>query len=257
MKRLVTFGDSFTYGQGLDGTKTAHPDPHPGAWPEHLGKLLGVDTVLNQSCPGSSNKLIWLTALNFEFQPGDIVVFCWSCNQRWLQIRNIKNKKHIVNKSYEFEYLKQYGGWMEEPPDIMEYYMHHWHPLDALHDFCSRLDHIQKYVSSITGNTVFHSVIPQTLELCQLLSPPQRSESYLLRGLKGSIQEGNESEEQLFNAALFGRPHWCKTPVLATMDPELYEFGESCDGHLAAEGHPVFASRLLDLMLKENTKLLD
>ena len=257
MKRLITFGDSYTFGQGLDGTDTAHPDPHPGAWPEHLGKLLGVDMVLNQSVPGSSNKLIWLTALNFEFQPGDIVVFCWSCNQRWLQIRDIKNKKHIVNKSYDFKRLKQYGNWMEESPDIMEYYVNHWHPLDALHEFCSRLDHIHQHISSITGNTVFHSLISHTVELSQLLSPPQRSKSVLLLDLKYCIQEGDEIGEQLHCAALFGRPHWCKTPVLATMDPEIVKFGETCDGHLAAEGHPVFANRLLDLMLKENTKLLD
>ena len=259
MQRLVTFGDSYTFGQGLDGTNIAHRHPHPDAWPEHLGKMLGVDTVINMSCPGSSNKQIWLTALNFEFQQGDIVVFCWSCNQRWLQIRKIKNIKQAIQPLLGAEppQLRQYGTWMEQHPEIMEYYMHHWTALDALHEFCSKVDHVNQYVTDIAGDTVFHCAVPGVLDIGQLTDPPRYTQGRLKFDFVHDAQDDNDTELDLIDACLFGRPHWFNAPVLATMDPEIIQFGKTPDGHLAAEGHPVFAGRLLDLMLKQQPKLLD
>lgn len=259
MRRLITFGDSYTFGQGLDGTDIAHLSPHPDAWPEHMGRLLGVDTVLNNSTPGSSNKLIWLNALNFDFQPGDVVIFCWSCNQRWLQIRKIKNKKQNVKDLLGSEpiQIQQYGAWLEEIPEIMEYYVHHWHALDALHEFCSKADHVHQYVTDIVGNSVFHCAVPGILDVGQLTDPPRFSKNRLMADYVDNVRFDNGLDAQLIEASIFGRPHWFKSPVLATMDPELSEFGKTNDGHLAAPGHPVFANRLFDLMLTANPKLLD
>lgn len=75
MRRLVTFGDSFTYGHWLD---TNDKYPSDRAWPAMLGSMLGC-TVLNKSVPGYSNIQILRDILNFnDFQPDDIVIVGWT-----------------------------------------------------------------------------------------------------------------------------------------------------------------------------------
>lgn len=90
MSRLIAFGCSNTFGQGLPDCHFVnkagkfYPGLHPSkhAWPSKLGKLLGVDQVINMGKPGSSNKQIWHTIVNFEFNPDDFVVCHWSLIQR-------------------------------------------------------------------------------------------------------------------------------------------------------------------------------
>jgi hypothetical protein len=90
MSRLIAFGCSNTYGQGLpdchfkNKAGGSFPGTHPSkhAWPEQLGKLLNVQQVINMSKPGSSNKQIWHTIFNFNFEPDDFVVCHWSLIHR-------------------------------------------------------------------------------------------------------------------------------------------------------------------------------
>lgn len=93
MSRLITFGCSNTYGQGLpdchlvDKTGSFRAGPHPSkhAWPAVLGKLLNRETI-NLSCPGASNRAICYNVLNFSFEPTDIVVCHWSLINRYAVI---------------------------------------------------------------------------------------------------------------------------------------------------------------------------
>jgi hypothetical protein len=87
--RLIAFGCSNTYGQGLPDchfvrNNKFEPGPHPSkhAWPQQLGKLLNADSVINMGQPGASNKQISTNALNFEFEPNDFVVCHWSLIHR-------------------------------------------------------------------------------------------------------------------------------------------------------------------------------
>lgn len=90
MSRLIAFGCSNTFGQGLpdchfvNKSGRSYPGLHPSkhAWPAKLGKLLNVEQVINMGKPGSSNKQIWHTAINFEFEPDDFVVCHWSLVHR-------------------------------------------------------------------------------------------------------------------------------------------------------------------------------
>jgi hypothetical protein len=75
MSRLITFGDSFTYGHWLD-----HDDKNPSgrAWPKLLGNMLGCE-VVNKSVPGYSNIQILRNILNFnDYQQGDVVIVGWT-----------------------------------------------------------------------------------------------------------------------------------------------------------------------------------
>jgi hypothetical protein len=83
MPRLIAFGCSFTYGQGLPECAIGNNDskvsntPSELAWPAALGKLLKIETI-NKGIPGASNLEILYQILNFEFKNNDIVVIMWT-----------------------------------------------------------------------------------------------------------------------------------------------------------------------------------
>lgn len=84
MSRLIAFGCSNTYGQGLhDCYIKGGPGPHPSkyAWPAQLADMLDLECV-NNGIPGASNRLIWHNAINFNYKPDDIVVINWSLMHR-------------------------------------------------------------------------------------------------------------------------------------------------------------------------------
>jgi len=96
MARLIAFGDSFTYGHGLEdchvpapkiliGRKEKDlPGPNPSifAWPQILGNLLGL-TVVNKAVPGNSNLQILRDILKFEsFESSDLVIVGWTFKER-------------------------------------------------------------------------------------------------------------------------------------------------------------------------------
>ena len=96
MKRLITFGCSNTFGQGLD-------DPNTQAWPVVLAGMLSVP-VINLGTPGASNLEILTTILNFKFKQDDCVVIGWT-----YPVRDLIFKKPSLFKN---ENLK-IGPWLE------------------------------------------------------------------------------------------------------------------------------------------------
>jgi lysophospholipase L1-like esterase len=81
MPRLVTFGDSATFGHGLVDChiEPNKPGPNPSklAWPSLLANMLGVE-VVNCSNPGASNIHILWKLLNFDFKDDDLCVVMWT-----------------------------------------------------------------------------------------------------------------------------------------------------------------------------------
>ena len=282
MSRLIAFGDSFTYGQGFDGTGEAHPQCHPDAWPAHLGKLLNVSEVHNESVPGLSNKLIWHMAMNYEYHAGDIVVICWTCNTRWSTICDAPNVKFTAGARNQIELghpgkYKQYGVWMEDDPVVMGFYLDHWNALDMYLDFCSRMDQLNRYLQDELGPRVFFASIPHVMEYVPItLSPPDRWKHIDWKQYYDEFLQVQRSvldpddpdpvtdqeiqtnlELGIYAVGTYGKPSWLSTNMLTSMDHELDTYGPTCDGHLAQEGHPHFAQRLRDLMVKESPNLLD
>jgi len=83
--RIVAFGCSYTYGQGLID---CHLDNNtPGlkhsefSWPSILAKKLNCDCI-NLSHPGYGNGAILNSILNFEFLQDDIICVMWSFKNR-------------------------------------------------------------------------------------------------------------------------------------------------------------------------------
>jgi hypothetical protein len=86
MKRLITFGDSFTYGHGLEDCWIAdkeYPGPTPSkfAWPQHLGDMLELEVVNKSKC-GWSNIQILKDIINFNLEPTDMIIVGWTYSLR-------------------------------------------------------------------------------------------------------------------------------------------------------------------------------
>jgi lysophospholipase L1-like esterase len=79
--RLVAFGDSVTYGQGMEDChiepNIPGPEPSIFAWPHVLAKDMNR-TPINNSLSGVSNLHILWRILNFKFNPNDICVVQWT-----------------------------------------------------------------------------------------------------------------------------------------------------------------------------------
>lgn len=147
MSRLVAFGCSNTYGQGLpdchfvNPARGTEPGPHPSkhAWPAKLGKLLNCTEVINCSKPGSSNKQIWNTILNFDFAAEDFVVCHWS----------LIHRNCII---YPNKPLLALGLWPIPEKDIGDAYRRYITTVNCDHNLmiesCGYIDHVHRYLSS-------------------------------------------------------------------------------------------------------------
>jgi len=107
--RLVTFGCSFTYGEGLPNCNVGNNHhgysltPSDHAWPSILSRLTNMD-LANNAKPGSSNLEILYHILNFNFRPGDVVVVMWTFPNRDL---------HFISTSKKIKPFRQLGLWLK------------------------------------------------------------------------------------------------------------------------------------------------
>lgn len=73
MRRLVTFGDSFTYGDELSDRTSA--------WPQQVANALSLE-LLNYGTPGISNdgmlRKFFVYLASSEYRPDDIIAFGWT-----------------------------------------------------------------------------------------------------------------------------------------------------------------------------------
>jgi hypothetical protein len=97
MPRLVTFGCSFTYGQGLPDChippNLPGPKPSKFAWPQLLADKLNYE-CLNYGEFGFSNLAILDRILNFDFKHGDIICVLWTFKNRMLEYGVNKNTNY-------------------------------------------------------------------------------------------------------------------------------------------------------------------
>jgi hypothetical protein len=88
MTRIVSFGCSYTYGQGLEDChidpNLPGPEPSKFAWPNLAAEQLGYG-CLNLSKPGFSNLAILDAIINYNFEPNDIVAVMWTFKSRYME----------------------------------------------------------------------------------------------------------------------------------------------------------------------------
>ena len=87
VSRIIIFGDSNSYGEGLD-------DPLTQNYGYHLSKLSNR-IVVNNAIPSCSNTSILLEILKFNFQPDDLVLIGWTYVGRELLMFDEHKCKHL------------------------------------------------------------------------------------------------------------------------------------------------------------------
>jgi hypothetical protein len=103
MSRLITFGDSFTYGHHL-------PDHSTQSWPALLAGMMGLELV-NVADPGASNIEILTAILSFEFEETDLVIVGWTFIERDMIFR----KKSFFNKLFNKHEHTRVQVWSDNP----------------------------------------------------------------------------------------------------------------------------------------------
>jgi hypothetical protein len=115
MARLIAFGDSFTYGHGLDDCHIppglAGPTPSKLAWPNILGDMLDFE-VVNKAKPGHSNIQILRDILSFDFLPTDTIIVGWTYPER-----DYIFKKNILGIDMSFKI----SPWIEDKTIIKKW----------------------------------------------------------------------------------------------------------------------------------------
>jgi len=102
MSRLITFGDSFTYGHGLPDCHIplglAGPNCSKLSWPQLLGDQLDIE-VINRAKPGHSNIEILKDIISStDISPTDIVITGWT-----YAVRDYVFKKSLLGKDISFK----------------------------------------------------------------------------------------------------------------------------------------------------------
>lgn len=109
--RLVFFGDSFTYGHGLDDCLCSENKPGncPSqlGWAAQLADMFGTVHV-NLSKPGCSNQYIFKLIRETEFQANDLVIVQWSFVDRDFLLMSDESVRHIGNWMTDFEAKNYY-----------------------------------------------------------------------------------------------------------------------------------------------------
>jgi len=150
MKRLIATGCSLTYGHGLpdcvDKYSKKDPGPYPSkmAWPSLLADQLGRSCINLSSC-GASNKQIWHTLLNFDFEPDDIVIIYWSFIHRYCSL--------ISSNRYRYMDINA------PSKESKFYYKHVFTEYDSVLDFYLRARDTDAYLKSQGVKKIIHMTV--------------------------------------------------------------------------------------------------
>ena len=213
MTRLIAFGCSNTYGQGLESRVTYPFDSlkEPAsefAWPKVLGNLLGINDVINRAEPGASNKHIWERAITFNYRQTDIVFIHWTFQDR----------------DCFFGKIPKIGPWQlffndrdtsQEKKNAEYYYKHFYSEEDRFIDLYARVDHVDRYLRE------------KNIRHFHLLTP-------------GNSRGGHASESSKKMV-----PQWCSARFLKTSFEKTPRLDEGLDdNHAGIETHSSVAQRI-------------
>ncbi len=109
MSRLIVFGCSFVYGQGLPDCFQPPimfgPEPSKMGWPNMLAESLGYE-CLNKAVPGAGNFEILTKLLDTDIKPSDLIIIGYSYFQRFDRYRmtdKLGNGRIIAYNSLEYK----------------------------------------------------------------------------------------------------------------------------------------------------------
>lgn len=164
MQRLVTFGCSYTYGEGLKdcwvlvrNTMGPGPDASKYAWPALVANKLNFN-LLNQGLGGASNKYIWHKMLQTKLTENDTVVFLWTYHNRMCFFDHSDEHSRIIiqdidNKNQSIDRQKL----------AKLYFKHIYKEYDSVIDMWNRINFSKLYLDK-HGIKNYHLILDKNLE---------------------------------------------------------------------------------------------
>ena len=152
MSRLVTFGCSNTWGDGLPDVcipeiqrnKNTWP-PSKYAWPNVLAKKLNIE-VINTAISGKSDKFILQQILDFNFLQNDIVCIMWPPFDRFCFFK-------------EDETVHLGPWWADTEKKNKMFYKHFHSDYDSRLNFFRTTDYVDLYLKKLNKNIMHHQML--------------------------------------------------------------------------------------------------
>lgn len=149
--RLVAFGCSYTYGEGLpdcldtfNNPNTPMPQPSQLSWASVLAEKLNLE-CLNKAVCGASNKEIQHTILGEKLHKDDTVVILWTHNDRSCILKPDGNPDQFIPSYTE----KRRGN----PPGRRDlnklYYYYFWDEYNTKCETFVAIDHTYRYLTGL------------------------------------------------------------------------------------------------------------
>lgn len=156
ISRIVAFGDSQTYGYFLTETNNGYGfGPSRLAWPTIVADHYSVNTINNGVC-GASNKEIWLEAINFDYQQGDIVCVLWSFFDRdFFPTGNVCD--NILGFEGHFEGTKLIPSYFDNKKNLL-YYKELHTDFNSLVTFSLYKSHLAAHLEKMNIPYVFRNL---------------------------------------------------------------------------------------------------
>ena len=153
MKRLIVFGCSNTYGEGLRDCGDASnnwcgSEPSILGWPNELATMMGISTVINLGIGGASNKHISNSLLNKAgddfFNPDtDVVVFLWSYFNRHCIFQDNREIERYLPSDLRYKRVEP-----NRYKKIKKWYRNYNTSVDQQLSNYTRISHTQHYLNS-------------------------------------------------------------------------------------------------------------
>jgi hypothetical protein len=231
MKRLIAAGCSLTYGHGLpdcvDKYNQKHPGPEPSkiAWPGLLADKLNRSCI-NLGCPGASNKQIWHTLLNFNFEPDDIVIVYWSFIHRYCFLTDKKSKFLKFKTSINVDSMFDIN---DNQQKNNFYYKNFFTEYDSILDFYLRVRDANAYLLSQNVGKIIHLTVED----------PTESSTWYRNNKPDSAPIVNKSFAQ--------SPEFAKINSIVDRNSIWVDMALD-DDHPGVRSHQLFADQLLSIL---------
>lgn len=158
MARIVAFGCSFTYGEGLPDWDKIKRLPSRFAWPAVIGKKLDYE-VLNQGIPGGGNKQCAMKVLDTEFDEDDIAIFYWTFWHRDVIFRENKGKrcdlKILPSQNENFKEYKKH-----DKSILQFYYTKAYDPFHCFIEDIAWINHAKYHLDGLGVKNFHFTVMP-------------------------------------------------------------------------------------------------
>lgn len=178
-KRLIAFGDSNTWGQGLPDLKTNNyigDGPSKYAWPLLVANRLNLECINNSEC-GTGPKSHAYRISEFDFKNDDIVCILWSYSGRY----SIITDEYEVHIHPSFTVNSDIVWYKPFPVDYKTihklFYTYFHHDKDAVFRYLTYVSYVEKLLNDknistyhMFLNTKIKKVVKKNIKINNLLN---------------------------------------------------------------------------------------